>query len=99
MSIECITCGKKSEKKKEFFELAGSSGATLWNHICKECAKEIGINNFMKAGFSRKISVMKKYVKMFILILEVVIIHLIVLNNYFINQMMFLIILKNFMKL
>ena len=59
MIIECLTCGKKSDKTKGFYEVSGRVG---WRYICKECAKEVGINNFMQAGFHGNISLLKKYV-------------------------------------
>ena len=60
MKRECLTCGKESEDKKGFFELAAKTGP---NHICRECAAELGIKNFMSAGFKSNTSVLKKYVK------------------------------------
>lgn len=60
MMRECITCGKKSEDKKDYFELSASVGPRF---ICRNCASEIGIKNFMSAGFHSNTNVLKKYVK------------------------------------
>lgn len=60
MIIECLACGKTSDRTKGFYEVSGRVG---WRYICKECAKEVGINNFMQAGFHGNISLLKKYAK------------------------------------
>lgn len=59
MIIECLACGKTSNKTKGFYEVSGRVG---WRYICKECAKEVGVNNFIQAGFQGNISLLKKYV-------------------------------------
>ena len=61
MKRQCITCGKESENKKDFFELAGQVGE---RDICKACASEVGINNWFSAGFCNNTTVLKKYVKL-----------------------------------
>lgn len=61
MKRECLTCGKTLDLKKDFFELSGKIGP---RHICRACASEIGISNFMSAGFKSNTSVLKKYVKL-----------------------------------
>jgi rubrerythrin len=60
MKIECVTCGKVSEDKKMYFELSAKTGP---RNICRDCAAELGINNFMSAGFHSNTGVLKKYVK------------------------------------
>lgn len=60
MSRECVTCGRKSDNKKDFFELSAKVGP---RYICRQCAAELGINNFMSAGFNSNTGVLKKYVK------------------------------------
>lgn len=60
MKRECLTCGKISDSRKDFFELAGQTGP---RDICRSCAAELGINSFMSAGFKSNTSVLKKYVK------------------------------------
>ena len=59
MSFECVTCGKISEKSKDFFEVSGFSGCRC---ICRDCATELGIKNFMSAGFHSNTAILKKYV-------------------------------------
>lgn len=61
MKKQCITCGKESDNKKDFFELSGQTGATT---ICRICAAEIGINNFFSAGFCSNTKALKKYVEL-----------------------------------
>ena len=60
MKRQCLTCGIESDDKKKYFELSGQTGP---RYICKECAAEIGINNFMSAGFHSNTKALKKYVK------------------------------------
>ena len=60
MKKQCITCGKESNNRKDFFELSGQAGETT---ICRRCAGEIGINNFFSAGFCSNTKALKKYVK------------------------------------
>jgi hypothetical protein len=60
MKIECVTCGKVSEDKKMYFELSAKTGP---RNICRDCAAELGINNFMSAGLHSNTGVLKKYVK------------------------------------
>lgn len=60
MKRECVTCGMISDNKKDFFELSANVGTRF---ICKMCANEVGIKNFMSAGFHSNTSVLKKYVK------------------------------------
>ena len=60
MKIVCLTCGMESEDKKKFFELTGTLRPKF---ICKDCAAEIGINNFMRAGLTSNINALKKYAK------------------------------------
>ena len=56
----CLTCGKQSHDRKDFFELSASTGL---REICRDCAAELGIKNFMSAGFHSNTQVLKKYVK------------------------------------
>ena len=60
MKRECVTCGKQSDDKKMFFELSAKVGSRF---ICRECASELGIKNFMSAGFHSNTGVLKQYVK------------------------------------
>ena len=60
MLRECVTCGRESDNKKEYFELSAKIGP---RYICRECAAELGIKNFMSAGFNSNTGVLKKYVK------------------------------------
>ena len=60
MLRECVTCGKESDNKKDYFELSAKVGPRF---ICRECAAELGIKNFMSAGFNSNTGVLKKYVK------------------------------------
>ena len=60
MLRECVTCGKESDNKKEYFELSAKIGP---RYICRECDAELGIKNFMSAGFNSNTGVLKKYVK------------------------------------
>ena len=59
MSKECLTCGIVSDNKN-YYEL---SGKVTPKFICKECANELGIRNFLIAGFHTNTSILKKYVK------------------------------------
>ena len=61
MKEECICCQKLLTSKKECFEVSNST--TDGRFICKECAAEIGINNFFSAGLHSKTSILKKYIK------------------------------------
>lgn len=61
MKRKCVTCGKESEERKEFFELSGRVG---YKFVCKNCAAEVGINNSFVAGFHSNTGILKKYVKM-----------------------------------
>ena len=58
MLRECVTCGRESDNKKEYFELSAKIGP---RYICRECAAELGIKNFMSAGFNSNTGVLKKY--------------------------------------
>lgn len=60
MKYICITCGKESDNKKEFFEVTANVGG---RNICKSCAAELGIHNFFSAGIHTNTSLLKKYVK------------------------------------
>lgn len=60
MLRQCVTCGRESDNKKEYFELSAKVGP---RYICRECAAELGIKNFMSAGFNSNTGVLKKYVK------------------------------------
>lgn len=59
MNRECVTCGRTSDNNKEFFELSAKVGPRF---ICRQCAAELGIKNFMSAGFNSNTGVLKKYV-------------------------------------
>lgn len=59
MKFECITCGRESDNRKEFYELSGVAGLRM---LCKTCAAELGIKNFLTAGFHSNTKVLKKYV-------------------------------------
>lgn len=48
------------DNKKDYFELSAKVGP---RYICRECAAELGIKNFMSAGFNSNTGVLKKYVK------------------------------------
>lgn len=56
----CLICGKHNYEGKDFFELSASTGP---REICRDCAAELGIKNFMSAGFHSNTQVLKKYVK------------------------------------
>ena len=58
---ECLTCGKYSGDKKDFYGVSASVGI---NKICKECATELGYNNFFSVGLKSNTSLLKKYVKL-----------------------------------
>ncbi len=60
MLRQCVTCGIESNNKKDYFELSAKVGP---RYICRECAAELGIKNFMSAGFNSNTGVLKKYVK------------------------------------
>lgn len=60
MLRQCVTCGRESDNKKDYFELSAKVGP---RYICRECAAELGIKNFMSAGFNSNTGVLKKYVK------------------------------------
>ena len=59
MKYTCLACGKESDDKKEFFDVSGSAGSTK---LCKNCAAEVGIKNFMSAGLTTNTSILKRYV-------------------------------------
>lgn len=56
----CITCGKQSHEGRDFFEMAAGIGPRF---ICRECAAELGIKNFLSAGLHSNTQILKKYVK------------------------------------
>lgn len=58
--MECLTCGKITDNKKEFYEVTGRVGL---KYICKECAAELGYNNFFSVGIHTNTDLLKKYVK------------------------------------
>ena len=60
MLRQCVTCGRESDNKKDYFELSAKVGP---RYICRECAAELGIKNFMSAGFNSNTGVLKTYVK------------------------------------
>ena len=55
-----MACGKQSENRKDFFESGAQAGL---RYICRDCAAEIGIKNFMSAGLHTNTQLLKKYVK------------------------------------
>ena len=57
----CLTCGKQSCERKDFFELSASTGP---RDICRECAAELGFKNFFSAGIHSNTQILKKYVKL-----------------------------------
>lgn len=46
--MECLTCGKVTDSKKGFYEVTGRVGL---KYICKECASELGYNNFFLSEY------------------------------------------------
>ena len=62
MQEECICCQKALVSRKECFEVSNS--VMSGRFICKDCAAEIGINNFFSAGLHSKTSILKKYIKL-----------------------------------
>lgn len=56
----CLTCGKTSNKRGDFYELTAPMGVGI-NTICKSCAKEIGIDGVFKAGFTSNTKALEKY--------------------------------------
>jgi len=59
MKRECLTCGKISENRKDFYVMGAQVGH---NMICKDCASEMGMG-LWKAGLSNNTSIFKKYIK------------------------------------
>lgn len=57
--MECLTCGKVTDSKKGFYEVTGRVGL---KYICKECASELGYNNFFSVGIHTNTDLLKKYV-------------------------------------
>ena len=55
MLRQCVTCGRESDNKKDYFELSAKVGP---RYICRECAAELGIKNFMSAGFNSNTGVL-----------------------------------------
>ena len=61
LRYECLTCGKQSNDKKEYYEV----GARVGIHtICKSCASELGYHNFFSVGLKNNTNLLKKYVKL-----------------------------------
>lgn len=60
MLRQCVTCGKESDNKKDYFELSAKVGP---RYICRACAAELGIKNFMSAGFNSNTGVLKNMLK------------------------------------
>ena len=54
--MECLTCGKITDNKKEFYEATGRVGL---KYICKECAYELGYNNFFSVGIHTNTDLLK----------------------------------------
>lgn len=58
---KCFCCNAELTDKKQCFEVSSS---TYGRYICRECASEIGIKNFISAGIHSKTSLLKKYIKL-----------------------------------
>lgn len=54
--MECLTCGKVTDSKKGFYEVTGRVGL---KYICKECASELGYNNFFSVGIHTNTDLLK----------------------------------------